>query len=62
MSEAASNIVDLSCKTADVNMYGCLPCPKCSSKYRWSRDYDGLIICHDCGFSQRPRAKPRGLD
>jgi ribosomal protein L37AE/L43A len=51
MSEAASNIVDLSCKTADVNMYGCLPCPKCSSKYRWSRDYDGLIICHDCGFT-----------
>ncbi len=36
------------------NMYGCLPCPKCGSKFRWpSQDvhpqHPSAIICDDCG-------------
>ena len=39
------------------NMYGCPPCPKCKSVYRWpTRDVhptDPLkIICDDCGFKE----------
>ena len=33
------------------NMYGCLPCPTCGSKYR-STLYESFvlyIICDDCG-------------
>jgi len=39
------------------NMYGCAPCPKCKSKYRWPMNKDkcttheaGKIICDECGF------------
>ena len=36
------------------NMYGCEPCPKCSSKYRYPvKNYlmmgSDRIICDDCG-------------
>lgn len=38
-------------------MYGCLPCPKCGSEYRWPRAKDsapdaGLILCDECGFQE----------
>jgi Zn ribbon nucleic-acid-binding protein len=38
------------------NMYGCAPCPKCQSKYRWPMNNEhngpenGQIICDDCGY------------
>jgi hypothetical protein len=31
------------------NMYGCLPCPKCGSKFRWPTQ-DRTIQCDDCGL------------
>lgn len=34
-----------------VNMYGCLPCPKCGGEYRWP-DQKGTIWCDDCGFTE----------
>jgi hypothetical protein len=47
-----SSIVDVNSPTA--NMYGCEPCPKCSSKYRCvfvsKRD---LIQCDDCGYNEK---------
>lgn len=30
------------------NMYGCLPCPKCGSVYRFPTQ-DGRIVCDECG-------------
>lgn len=33
------------------NMYGCLPCPKCKSKYRTPLT-DGTQECPDCGLLQ----------
>jgi len=32
------------------NMYGCFPCPKCESVYRYGTQ-DGLIVCDDCGYN-----------
>lgn len=37
------------------NMYGILPCPKCSKAYRWPTGpkhskNPSSIICDDCGF------------
>lgn len=39
------------------NMYGCSPCPKCKSEYRWpasktdsDRRIAGRVVCDDCGF------------
>lgn len=36
------------------NMYGCLPCPKCDSKFRVPYRKDGVlrIECDDCGLKQ----------
>lgn len=39
------------------NMYGCLPCPKCKSEFRWpTRDTHPtdpkMILCDDCGFKE----------
>lgn len=36
------------------NIYGCLPCPDCESRYRWpTRDVHpeqpSMIVCDDCG-------------
>jgi hypothetical protein len=33
------------------NMYGCLPCPKCGSVYRYPFNENGknAIVCDDCG-------------
>jgi len=33
-------------------MYGCLPCPKCYSKYRVSSYKSGIIKCDDCTFEE----------
>lgn len=50
-----SGIVDLNNSTA--NMYGCLPCPQCASKYRWPTQSvhptkPNMILCDDCGFEE----------
>lgn len=43
----------------DENMYGCSPCPKCSSQYRWATQQK-TIQCDDCGFVEdRSAAKER---
>jgi hypothetical protein len=33
------------------NMYGCFPCPKCGSSYRYPNRYQGraVIRCDNCG-------------
>lgn len=31
------------------NMYGCLPCPKCGSRYRWP-DQQNVLRCDDCKY------------
>ena len=46
------NIVNV--EDPKANMYGCLPCPMCGSKYRWSTQpvhpkHPNSIICDDCG-------------
>ena len=51
-------IVDF--ENPDANMYGCLPCPKCSSKHRASykggrKDGTTEIRCDRCGFSEEAR-------
>jgi ribosomal protein L37AE/L43A len=38
------------------NMFGCLPCPKCGSKFRWPTQ-SGVIVCDDCGFTEPSPAK-----
>jgi hypothetical protein len=38
----------------EANMYGCLPCPKCRSVFRYVTRKSGLITCDDCGFTQKP--------
>jgi DNA-directed RNA polymerase subunit RPC12/RpoP len=34
------------------NMYGCLPCPRCGSEYRYPMK-DGHIYCDDCNTKVR---------
>ena len=41
----------------NVNMYGCLSCPKCKSEYRWPTQKihptkPSMILCDDCGFDE----------
>lgn len=51
MSDAKTNVLDLS--NGKANMYGCQPCPKCSSKYRVPYKRNGnLVIECDCGFNE----------
>lgn len=47
-----SNVIDYNSPTA--NMYGCQPCPKCKSKFRWSQNdqISHIILCDDCGFTE----------
>ena len=35
----------------NANMYGCQPCPKCRSEYRFPMT-DHTVQCDDCGFSE----------
>ena len=35
------------------NMYGCAPCPKCNSVYRFARNTDCVIVCDDCGHEEQ---------
>lgn len=40
------------------NMYGVLPCPQCSSPYRWPSQpvhpqHPDSIVCDDCGFVEK---------
>ena len=47
-----SNVVSFDSYTA--NMYGCEPCPKCGSKFRYvMADTPKQIDCDDCGFKER---------
>lgn len=56
MSEAhRSNLLSINQKGG--NMFGCQPCPKCGSKYRYPMRRDakqdtGLICCDDCGYRE----------
>lgn len=34
------------------NMYGCMPCPKCGSKYRAAYRKTITVDCDDCGFKE----------
>jgi len=51
--KTASNIIDYELETS--NMYGCQPCPKCGSKFRWCQNdpISKLILCDDCGYSEK---------
>jgi DNA-directed RNA polymerase subunit RPC12/RpoP len=51
LSEA---IVDLG--QEDANMFGCTPCPKCGSEYRWP-EIDALLNCDNCGFREPYRVR-----
>ena len=53
MSE--TNRIDTSSPTA--NMYGCQPCPKCKSKFRWPTQQE-TIKCDDCGYVEPVRVQP----
>jgi hypothetical protein len=47
------------------NMYGCLPCPKCKSPYRYPHDDGGetvKVCCDDCGFREGPAVRADGLE
>ena len=35
----------------DANMFGCFPCPRCKSIYRWPTQ-QGTVRCDDCGLVQ----------
>lgn len=50
MSEVKSSLVDLD--NPNANMYGCQPCPKCKSCYRYERS-DGIIECGDCDYEEK---------
>jgi ribosomal protein L37AE/L43A len=39
------------------NMYGCYPCPKCGSKYRYQTQ-DLVIQCDGCGFTEMGEDNP----
>ncbi len=39
------------------NMYGCLPCPKCGSVYRYPTIVPPVIQCDDCGFQEPHNSK-----
>jgi hypothetical protein len=52
MGDDHSYILDFNSPTA--NMFGCEPCPKCGSKYRFQlAAKPEFIQCDDCGFEQR---------
>jgi hypothetical protein len=40
----------------NANMYGCLPCPKCGSRYRWP-DAENVLRCDDCRYLCRWKRK-----
>ena len=42
---SATAVIDINDERA--NMYGCLPCPKCGSLYRWPNQ-QLIIFCDDC--------------
>jgi len=53
-----TNTAKVDCDNPAANMYGCLPCPKCQSEYRWpTRDVHptdpSMILCDDCGFKEK---------
>lgn len=52
MTEAAkSSVIDDNSPTA--NMYGCEPCPKCKSRYRYVMAATPTTIdCDYCGFKE----------
>jgi hypothetical protein len=45
-----TEILDYENKQA--NMYGCLPCPRCGSRFRWP-DQNHILQCDDCGYQTR---------
>lgn len=57
----SSGTVDWSEDAPGRNMYGCLPCPKCGSKYRASYTNSKMskklghptVECDECGFVER---------
>jgi ssDNA-binding Zn-finger/Zn-ribbon topoisomerase 1 len=51
-----SNVLDWNNETGTANMYGCQPCPKCRSVYRFATQ-DDVIRCDDCGHAE-PAAYP----
>lgn len=41
----------------ELNMYGCKPCPKCGSLYRWPTQKNhptkpNTTLCDDCGYEE----------
>lgn len=52
-------------KEEAVNMYGCLPCPRCGSRYRWPTvashaEHPSSIVCDDCGLVQKYAVREDG--
>ena len=49
-----TNVVDWTTSDPNVNMYGCRPCPKCKSVYRYAHKEGGkhVICCDDCGYRE----------
>lgn len=47
---------------ADMNMYGCTPCPKCGSEYRCVfNNAPSLMQCDDCGHEEQISKDNYGL-
>lgn len=51
-------LIKLDYSNPKCNMYGCLPCPNCNSKYRTPTQpvhptKPNMILCSDCGFEEK---------
>lgn len=60
-----SAVLDL--EHPDANMFGCLPCPKCGSKYRapFASKADPKVVnveCDDCGLKEGPATNADGRE
>ena len=52
---AETGVVDWSDLSPERNMYACLNCPKCGSKYRYPFGEPIMVHCDDCGFKEKAR-------
>jgi hypothetical protein len=44
---------EIDSESAKANMYGCQPCPRCESRYRYRYIAEpNMITCDDCGLKE----------
>lgn len=46
-----NNFTTIDLTDPNANMYGCFPCPKCKSRFRYGTQ-EGTVKCDDCGLIQ----------